>query len=119
MPRVKRGVPAHQRHKKVLKFTKGQRGSKHLLYRRANEARMKSLWYAYRDRRNRKRDFRRLWIVRINAAARLFGTTYHQLIAGLSKAGVEVDRKMLAELAVSDSAAFGRLTDIAKKAVAA
>ena len=119
MPRVKRGVPAHKRHKKVLKFTEGQRGSKHLLYRRANEARMKSLWYAYRDRRNRKRDFRRLWIVRINAAARLCGTTYHQLIAGLNKAGVDVDRKTLADLAVRDSAAFARLADIAKEAVAA
>jgi large subunit ribosomal protein L20 len=112
-------VPAHKRHKKVLKFTEGQRGSKHLLYRRANEARMKSLWYAYRDRRNRKRDFRRLWIVRINAAARLCGTTYHQLIAGLNKAGVDVDRKTLADLAVRDSAAFARLADIAKEAVAA
>lgn len=112
-------MPAHKRHKKVLKFTEGQRGSKHLLYRRANEARMKSLWYAYRDRRNRKRDFRRLWIVRINAAARLCGTTYHQLIAGLNKAGVDVDRKTLADLAVRDSAAFARLADIAKEAVAA
>lgn len=80
---------------------------------------MKSLWYAYRDRRNRKRDFRRLWIVRINAAARLCGTTYHDLIAGLSKAGVGVDRKTLADLAVRDSAAFARLADIAKDAVAA
>lgn len=119
MPRVKRGVPAHARHKAVLKFTQGQKGSKHLLYRRANEARMKSSWYAYRDRRNRKRDFRRLWIVRINAAARLCGTTYHQLMSGLLKAGVEMDRKMLADLAVKDVAAFGKLADIAKQAVAA
>jgi large subunit ribosomal protein L20 len=80
---------------------------------------MKSSWYAYRDRRDRKRDFRRLWIVRINAAARLCGTTYHQLIAGLSKAGVQVDRKILADLAVTDNAAFARLADIAKQAVAA
>lgn len=116
MPRVKRGVPAHQRHKKVLKYTKGQKGSKHLLYRRANEARMKSMWYAYRDRRDRKREFRRLWIVRINAAARLCGTTYHQLIAGLSKAGVTIDRKMLADLAVNDNPAFARLAAIAKAA---
>jgi len=116
LPRVKRGVPAHQRHKKVLKFTQGQRGSKHLLFRRANEARMKSLWYAYRDRRNRKRDFRRLWIVRINAAARLCGTTYHDLMAGLSKAGIAVDRKVLADLAISDNAAFARLASIAKEA---
>jgi large subunit ribosomal protein L20 len=119
LPRVKRGVPAHKRHKKVLKVTKGQYGTKHRLYRRANEARMKSLWYAYRDRRNRKRDFRRLWITRINAAARLHGTSYSRLIAGLSKAGVEIDRKILADLAVHDRAAFARLADIAKEAVAA
>jgi len=119
LPRVKRGVPAHQRHKKVLKFTQGQRASKHLLYRRANEARLKSMWYMYRDRRSRKRDFRRLWIIRINAAARLCGTTYHQLIAGLNKAGVAIDRKVLADLAVNDNAAFARLADIAKAAVAA
>jgi large subunit ribosomal protein L20 len=80
---------------------------------------MKSSWYAYRDRRDRKRDFRSLWIVRINAAARLCGTTYHQLIAGLNKAGVQVDRKILADLAVTDNAAFARLADIAKQAVAA
>lgn len=119
MPRVKRGVPAHKRHKKVLKFTKGQKGSKHLLFRRANEARMKSLWYAYRDRRNRKRDFRRLWIVRINAAARLSGMTYRQLIHGLNKAGVDIDRKILADLAVNDSTVFARLVDTAREAVAA
>jgi len=119
LPRVKRGVPAHQRHKKGLKFTQGQRGTKHLLYRRANEARMKSMWYMYRDRRSRKWDFRRLWIIRINAAARLCGTTYHQMIAGLSKAGVAIDRKVLADLAVNDNAAFARLADIAKAAVAA
>jgi len=118
LPRVKRGVSARRRHKKVLKFTKGQKGSKHLLFRRANEARMKSLWYAYRDRRNRKRDFRRLWIVRINAAARLCGTTYGQLIHGLSKAGVAIDRKILADLAVNDSVAFAQLVDTAKEAVA-
>lgn len=116
MPRVKRGVPAHQRHKKVLNYTKGQKGSKHLLYRRAHEAHMHSMWYAYRDRRDRKRDFRRLWIVRINAAARLCGTTYHQLMAGLSKAGVAIDRKMLADLAISDDAAFARLAEVAKAA---
>lgn len=109
-------MPAHQRHKKVLKFTKGQRGSKHLLYRRANEARMKSMWYAYRDRRDRKRDFRRLWIIRINAAAHLCGTTYHQLMAGLSKAGVNINRKMLADLAVNDGDAFARLAAIAREA---
>lgn len=112
-------MPAHKRHKAVLKVTKGQYGSKHLLYRRANEARMKSLWYAYRDRRNRKRDFRRLWITRINAAARLHGITYSKLISGLIKAGLEIDRKILAELAVHDMDAFARLTDVAKEAVAA
>jgi large subunit ribosomal protein L20 len=116
---VKRGVPAHKRHKAVLKSTKGQYGSKHLLYRRANEARLKSLWYAFRDRRTRKRDFRRLWITRINAAARMHGTTYSKLISGLSKAGVEIDRKMLADLAVHDMEAFERLTNVAKEAVAA
>jgi large subunit ribosomal protein L20 len=112
-------VSAHKRHKKVLKSTKGQYASKHLWYRRANEARMKSLWYAYRDRRNRKRDFRRLWITRINAAARLHGMTYSRLIAGLAKAGVDVDRKVLADLAVHDSVAFARLAGIASQAVAA
>jgi len=116
LPRVKRGVPAHQRHKAVLNYTKGQKGTKHLLFRRANEARMHSMWYAYRDRRDRKREFRRLWIVRINAAAHLCGTTYHQLISGLSKAGVSIDRKMLADLAASDDAAFARLAAIAKAA---
>jgi large subunit ribosomal protein L20 len=119
LPRVKRGVPAQKRHKKVLKFTKGQRGSKHVLYRRANEARLKSLAYAYRDRRNRKRDFRRLWIMRINAAARLCGMSYSQLVAGLREAGVEIDRKVLADLAVRDSVAFARLADVAREAVAA
>jgi len=119
LPRVKRGVPARERHKKVLKATQGQKGSKHLLFRRANEARMKSMWYAYRDRRDRKRDFHRLWIVRINAAAHLCGTTYHDLICGLTKAGVGIDRKMLAELAISDNGAFAQLADIAKQAVAA
>jgi large subunit ribosomal protein L20 len=119
LPRVKRGVPARERHKKVLKATQGQRATKHLLFRRANEAYMKSLWYAHRDRRDRKRDFRRLWIVRINAAAHQCGTTYHDLICGLTKAGVRIDRKILAELAVSDSGAFAQLADVAKQAVAA
>lgn len=116
MPRVKRGVTAHQRHKKVLKLTKGQWGTKHRLYRRAHEAMLKSLFYVYRDRRNRKRDMRRLWITRINAAARLAGITYGRMIDGLKKAGVEVDRKMLAELAVSDMPAFTRLVEVARGA---
>jgi large subunit ribosomal protein L20 len=98
----------------VLKFTKGQLGSKHLLYRRANEAMLKSLFYAFRDRRNRKRDFRRLWITRINAAARLSGLSYSRLVHGLKLANVQVDRKVLADIAVRDSAAFGKIAEAAK-----
>ena len=104
--RVKRGPHSHLRHKKVLKITKGQRGSKHLLFRRANEAMLKSLWYATRDRRVRKRDLRKLWIARINAAARLNGTTYSKLVAALKKANIELNRKMLADLAVRNPQAF-------------
>ncbi|MFZ5916171.1 MAG: 50S ribosomal protein L20 [Chloroflexota bacterium] len=118
MPRVKRGPSAHQRHKKVLKGTKGQRGTKHALFRRANEALMKSRWYAYRDRRNRKRDFRRLWIARINAAARMHGLSYSRFMHGLKLAGVEIDRKVLADMAVNDSAAFGRLAEVSRGAIA-
>lgn len=117
MPRSRPKVYAHQRHKKVLKFTKGQIGSKHLLYRRANEAMMKSLFYAFRDRRNRKRDFRALWIARINAAARLNGLNYNQFIHGLKLASVQVDRKVLAHLAVFDMTAFVKLTELAKSKV--
>lgn len=117
MPRVKGGPRARRRHKKVLKLTKGQRGTKHALYRRANEAMLKSLWYAYRDRRNRKRDFRRLWITRINAAARLNGLSYSRFMHGLGKAGVEIDRKILAELAVNDADAFAELAELAKGAL--
>ena len=117
MPRVKGGPRARRRHKKVLKLTKGQRGTKHALYRRANEAMLKSLWYAYRDRRNRKRDLRRLWITRINAAARLNGLSYSRFMHGLGKAGVEVDRKILAELAVNDADAFAKLAEVAKGAL--
>jgi large subunit ribosomal protein L20 len=98
----------------VLKFTKGQYGTKHLLYRRANEAMLKSLFYAFRDRRNRKRDFRRLWIARINAAARLSGLNYSRLVHGLKLANVQVDRKVLADIAVRDIAAFGKLAELAK-----
>jgi large subunit ribosomal protein L20 len=114
LSRVKRSVAAHARHKKVLNITKGQRGTKSTLYRRANEAMLKSLWYAHRDRRNRKRDFRRLWIARINAAARLNGLPYNKFIHGLQVAGVEVDRKILADMAVRDSAAFAQLAELAK-----
>ena len=104
--RVKRGPHSHLRHKKVLKITKGQRGSKHLLFRRANEAMLKSLWYATRDRRVRKRDLRKLWIARINAAARLNGTTYSKLVSALKKANIELNRKMLADIAVREPGTF-------------
>ena len=104
--RVKGGPQGHQRHKKVLKITKGQRGAKHRLFKRANEAMLKSLWYATRDRRVRKRDLRKLWIARINAAARLNGTTYSKLISGLKKANIELNRKMLADIAVRDPQTF-------------
>ena len=116
MPRVKRGVTAHARHMKVLNLTEGQKGSKRLIYRRAHEAMMHSLKYAYRDRRDRKRDMRRLWIARINAGARLGGLTYGRFMNGLKKAGVIVDRKILAELAVNDSSAFTKLVETAKAA---
>lgn len=114
MPRSTPKVYAHKRHKKVLKFTKGQFGTRSKLFRRANEAMMKSLFYAFRDRRNRKRDFRRLWITRINAAARLNGLSYSRLIYGLKQANVQVDRKVLADIAARDAASFGKLADLAK-----
>jgi large subunit ribosomal protein L20 len=119
VPRVKRGVAAHRRHVKVLAITKGQRMSKHRLFRRANEAMLKSLWYAHRDRRNRKRDMRRLWIARINAATRANGMSYSRFINGLNVAQIQVNRKMLAEMAVSDPAAFAQLVDTARSAIAA
>jgi large subunit ribosomal protein L20 len=106
MTRIKGGPHRHLRHKKVLKYTKGQRGAKHLLFRRANEAMLKSMWYSTRDRRVRKRDLRRLWIARINAAARLNGTTYSRLVAAMKKADVTLNRKMLADIAVRDPQAF-------------
>ena len=104
--RVKGGPQGHLRHKKVLKITKGQRGSKSTLFKRANEAMLKSLWYATRDRRVRKRDLRKLWIARINAAARLNGTTYSKLVAALKKANIDLNRKMLSDLAIRDPQAF-------------
>src|SRR5919107_4328404 len=119
MARVKRGVTAHRRHKKVLAQVKGHRATNNRLYKRAHESLMRSLYYAYRDRRNRKRDMRRLWIVRINAASRLNGLPYSRLIQGLSLAGVAVDRKMLADLAVRDAAGFSAIVDTAKQALAA
>lgn len=106
MARIKSGPYGYRRHKKVLKFTKGQKGSKHLLFRRANEAMLKSMWYAFRDRRVRKRDLRKLWIARINAAARLNGTTYSKLVAAMKKADIRLNRKMLADMAVRDPGAF-------------
>ena len=106
MTRVKGGPQGHLRHKKVLKITKGQRGAKHRLFKRANEAMLKSLWYATRDRRVRKRDLRKLWIARINAAARLNGTTYSKLVSALKKANIDLNRKMLADLAVRNPQAF-------------
>jgi large subunit ribosomal protein L20 len=116
MPRVKRGVTARRRHKKVLKLTRGHRGTKHSLYRRAHESMLKSLSYSYRHRRERKRDLRQLWIARINAAARLGGLSYSRFIAGLNRAGVAINRKMLSELAVKDPAAFSELVELAKGA---
>ena len=114
MTRVKGGFTTHKRHKKVLKLTKGHRGTKHRLYRRAHESMMKSLAYAYRDRRDRKGNFRRLWIIRINAAARLEGLSYSRLMDGLRKANVEIDRKILADMAVKDPATFSQLVGVAK-----
>jgi large subunit ribosomal protein L20 len=114
MPRVKRGVPAHKRHKKVLALTKGHWGARHRLYRIAHESMLHSLAYAYRDRRQRKRDFRRLWIQRINAAARMHGLSYSRFIAGLARAHITIDRKILAELAINDTKAFGELARLAQ-----
>jgi large subunit ribosomal protein L20 len=106
MARVKTGPYRRQHHKKVLKLMKGQFGTRHRLFRRANEAMLKSLWYSYRDRRVRKRDLRRLWIARINAAARLNGVTYSRLIHGLKESQIALNRKVLADLAVRDPKAF-------------
>ena len=114
MARVKRGVTSHARHKKVLKQTKGQELSRHLLYRRANESLLHSKYYATVGRKKRKDDFRRLWITRINAAARPLGLTYSRMMAGLKRAGIDIDRKILADLAVRDEKAFAKLVDAAK-----
>jgi|SRR5271157_298108 len=116
MSRVKGGPHGHLRHKKVLKYTKGQRGSKHLLFKRANEAMLKSMWYSSRDRRVRRRDLRKLWIVRINAAARLNGVTYSRLVAAMKKAEITLNRKMLADLAVRDPQAFAAVVARANQA---
>ena len=106
MARVKTGPYRRRHHKKILKMTKGQFGTRHRLFRRANEAMLKSLWYSYRDRRVRKRDLRKLWIARINAAARLNGTTYSRLVFGMKQSQIALNRKMLAGLAVRDPKAF-------------
>ena len=115
MPRVKTGVTAHRRHKKILKLAKGYRGSRSKQFKKANETVMKGLFYARRDRRAKKGNFRRLWIARINAASRMNGITYSRLVNGLTKAGVEVNRKMLADLAVTDANAFAKLVAVAKE----
>ena len=114
MSRVKRGVTAKARHKKVLNLAKGYHSGRHALYKSANEAVMHALSYAYRDRRTKKRDFHRLWIQRINAAARQNGMSYSRLMAGLKTAGVEINRKMLAEMAVNDAASFTSLVALAR-----
>ena len=116
MARVKGGPRPHLRHKKIVKLGKGRRGAYHRLFKRANEGMLHALWYAYRDRRNRRRDLRRLWIVRINAAARLNGTTYSRLMSGLKKADILLDRKVLADLAVRDPHAFARVAETARSA---
>ena len=115
MPRVKSGVTAHKRHKKILKLAKGYRGARSKQFKKANELVMKALYYARRDRRAKKGEFRRLWIARINAAARVNGISYSRFVCGLTKAGVEVNRKMLADLAISDANAFTKLVEVAKE----
>jgi len=119
MPRAKGGIVTRRRHKKIIKMAKGHRGNRHKTFKQANESVMHALRYAYVHRRDRKGDFRRLWIQRINAAARLNGITYSRLISGLGKAGVEMDRKQLAELAVRDAGAFAKVAEAAKSAAAA
>ena len=117
MPRTKHGVPSKSRKKKILKRAKGYFGSRHRLYRTAREAVNRALMYAYRDRRARKRDFRKLWITRINAAARLNGMSYSRLMDGLKKSNIEIDRKVLAELAINDAPGFAKLAEIAKESL--
>ena len=116
MTRVKTGPYRRQHHKKILKLNQGQFGTRHRLFKRANEARLKSMWYAYRDRRQRKRDLRHLWIARINAAARLNGITYSRMMHGMKVANIAINRKMLADLAVRDPQAFAAVAAQAKAA---
>ena len=111
MARIKVGVTAHRRHKHILKLAKGYRGAKHLQFKKANETVMKALSYARRDRRAKKREFRRLWIARINAATRANGMSYSRFICGLTKAGIQLDRKVLADMAIFDAAAFAQLAN--------
>ena len=118
MPRVKRSVHARKKRRKVLEQAKGYRGTKHTSYKRAKEAVMKADSYAYRDRRNRKRDFRRLWITRINAAARQNGMSYSEFMHGMKLAGIEIDRKVLADIAVRDAETFRRFAESAREASA-
>ncbi|MBQ5862111.1 MAG: 50S ribosomal protein L20 [Peptococcaceae bacterium] len=118
MARVKRGVTSHRRHKKVLRQAKGYYGNRSKIYRVANQAVMRSLQYAYAHRKLRKRDFRKLWIARINAACRMNNMSYSRFINGLNKAGVEINRKVLADLAITDPKAFSDLIEVAKKALA-
>jgi large subunit ribosomal protein L20 len=115
--RVKGGTRTRYRHKKILRQTKGYYATRHVLFRRANEAWMKAQWYAYRDRRNRRRDLRRLWVSRINAAARLNGISYSRFVHGLKQAGVELNRKILADIAVRDAETFSQLAEVAKGAI--
>lgn len=119
MPRVKRGVTSHQKHKKVFQLAEGHRGTRRNVFRPAHESVMRSMAYMYRDRRNRKRDMRRLWIIRINAAARMHGISYSQLMHALRVAQIDVDRKILAEMAVNDLGAFGTLVKTALDAAKA
>ena len=117
MARIKVGVTAHRRHKHILKLAKGYRGAKHLQFKKANETVMKALSYARRDRRTKKRNFRRLWIARINAATRANGMSYSRFICGLTKAGIQMDRKVLADMAIFDAPAFTKLVEVAKAAL--
>jgi len=114
MPRAKGGIVLRRRHNKILGMMKGQKGSRRRLWKKASEGLLHSQYYAYRDRRQRKRQFRQLWIARINAGARLYGLTYSRLIAGLGRANVSLDRKVLADLAVNDLATFAKLVEVAK-----
>jgi len=116
MSRVKRGIVVNRRHKKVLKLAKGYRGAKSKLFRTANEAVSRAMAYSYRDRKVRKREFRKLWIVRINAASRMYGLSYSRMMNGLKKAGVNLDRKILADLAVNDLPTFEELAKAAQQA---